>query len=462
MNLKVRAELDVAQQSVIGSMLIDDRCVGNVMAAIGPEDFPSGTCKSTFFHIRKLFLEGRPIDPVVVINAMQGGEAYTKWVTSVMDLTPTAANVLQYCEIVKTATRLLRINDIAAALAEAQAMDDAEGLVAQINSLMVSQTDKRVVSAQDMMLHFMQRMESDEKPEYIKTGIAGLDGSTFLELGDMVGIGAAPSAGKTAFALQWAIQLATKYRVGFYSLETHEEKVADRMVASESGVDLPDIKKRVFQSDVWDKLASATSKIAGLSLNFVQASDMSASSIVSEALARRHQIIFVDYLQIVPGDRKHRDGRYDVVTEASMTFHRAAANHKILTVLLSQLSRPSKNKDGQPIPPSMHSFRESGQIEQDLDLALLMYQADPDNFRSDRLMKIGKNKEGTKATVTLTFDGAHQTFAQAKVSTYAQLKEIGKQAAKEGKPGEADETGLKDSTASAWQVLEGEELPLPF
>ena len=115
-------------------------------------------------------------------------------------------------------------------------------------------------------------------------------------------------------------------------------------------------------------------------------------------------MLFVDYLQLLRGGGK---GRYEDVTELSLGLQTLAQQHKVLVVALAQLARPEK-RDGKPVPPSMSSLRESGQIEQDADVVALMYPEDPENNRSRRVFKVSKNKEGEKLTLKFAFDGATQ------------------------------------------------------
>lgn len=460
MDAQLESRIREAQVAVVGAMLIDDRCIGDVLAEIGPDDFPAGPYKSTFLCIRKLFSEGRPVDPVTVLDAIQGKEGYAKFLHECMDLTPTATNVLEYCQILKRLTRVSRISELASSLVLARELDDAKGLVDQINALMVEQNSTQILTAPELAEDFIRRMEADEKPTYIGCGIRAIDETTFIELGDVVGIGAAPSTGKTAFGLQWAAYLAPAYRVGFFSLETNAAKVEDRIFAGHANVELADLKRRNLDSESWVRITDAASRFSEYKFDFVPASGMTASDIISTALSRRHQVIFVDYLQLVAGEsRRDRDIR-EIVTETSKAFHQAAQRHGILTVLLSQLRRPEKIK-GQYVPPDMHSFRESGQIEQDLDVALLMFLDDPDNYRGNRRIKIGKNKEGEKGSLELAFDGRYQRFEEVK-STYKDLRQIAADAKRAGRRGEADDTGLEDRAQLQLVELTERDNELPF
>lgn len=399
-----------AQTAIIGSMLIDAGCIGEVLTAVSEDDFPSGGHRTVFSTIKALFSAGTPVDPVIVAGKLD--EAYRQFLMQCMEVTPTAAHAGEYCKILRENARLLQLQDLGEQLRTVSDLDTARGLAEKVNRLMVERSGLQIFSAKDLALNFYKRMSNEKKPEYIKTGFSGLDRKLFIEPGDMVGIGAAPSTGKTAFALQWATNLARKYRVGFYSLETGPEKITDRVIARTADVSLQDIKVRTFDQDAWVRLGRACSDFSDVAFELIHASGMTASDIMATAISRRQQIIFIDYLQLVASGSRSNHSALEVVTESSITFHRAAQQNSITVVVLSQLSRPRK-EDGKPVPPDMHSFRESGQIEQDLDVALLMYLSNPDDYKSDRRIKIGKNKEGEKGQIDISFDGVMQRFGPA-------------------------------------------------
>ena len=435
---QLEARLQEAQFSIVGSMLIDDRCIGDVLANISVEDFPNGVYRSIFDTMRQLFCAGRPVDPVIVLDAMQGGKQLQSCIMQCMEVTPTSANVLEYCRILRELSRVSRLQEIGLALTSAASLDEAGKLVSQANGLMVQQFGVLEMDASQLMMDFYRRMHDDKKPDYIRCGIAEIDRVLYLELGDMVGIGAAPSTGKTAFALQWAAKLAPSYRVGFYSLETGPAKVTDRMIAQMAHQPLATLKDRCIGEKDWERIGEVSNEFSKGDFKFVQASGMSVEDIISHAVSRRRQIIFVDYLQLVGSSTRNKTSSLDVVTHTSMMLHQAAQQHNMLVVALSQLSRPEK-VNGKYRPPDMHSFRESGQIEQDLDVALLLYLDDPDNYRSDRICKVGKNKEGEKARVQLAFDGRYQRFY---FDTAAEIQRIAKaeqQKAKKEKQAQAEQ-----------------------
>lgn len=444
-----------AQTSIIGSMLIDDRCIGDVLTTVSAEDF-TGTHKTVFSCIKQLFTAGEAVDPVIVSGKLD--KTYGDFLLQCIDVTPTAAHAMEYCKLLREDSRLLQLQDLGEQLRTVSDLDTARGLAAKINSLLVEQSGVEIFSAADLALDFYNRMSSKEKPEYISTGFTMLDEKTYLELGDYVGIGAEPSTGKTAFALQWAILLAKKHRVGFFSLETNKSKAADRIFANQADLPLQSIKERSFSEEDWTRIANRCSYVTGLKLEFIHAANWTAEDIVSTAVSKRHEIIFVDYLQKVAGAGRSQD-RYEIVTNTSRTFHAAAQRNHMTVIALSQLSRPLKEK-GKQTPPNMHSFRESGQIEQDLDLALLMYLVNPDDYRSDRRIKIGKNKEGEKGVVDLSFDGRLQKFSTSVKGAYNEMQKMARKA-------KAEMTQIRMEEEYAASEREGKQFeevdePVPF
>lgn len=399
------------QASIIGSMLIDDACIAPVLAELGSENFPPGPYKSTFQRIKSLFLAGRPVDPMTVLDAMQGGERYADFLRDCMEVTPTAANVLEYCAILRERTRMARIRDAARELAEAGDPEAQDALLDKLNGL---RTDRRVqvVTAGDAARDFLERMRARKKPEYLPWGLPGLDKLLEVELGDDVVLGGFSSAGKTLLSVQFAREQAKRYRVGYYSLETSIRKLVDRSMAGMSGVPLRTIKDMSFSTQDLTKLTASANQYAGLHFDHIDGSSLrGVQDIISTALSRRHQIIYIDYLQIlVPENSGQR--LYESVTTLSKTLHRAAQTHGITVVLLSQLTRPPQQKELGTFQPTMNSFKESGQIENDADVAMLLYLSDPNDYRSPRVLRVAKNKDGPRDMLALAFDGPTMTMTE--------------------------------------------------
>lgn len=407
-----------AQQSVVGSMLIDDRCVGAVLSKLREEDFTDGACKSAFRVIRELFTEGRPVDPVTVLDAMHGGETYANWLADLMKITPTAANVEFYADIVKRSTALYRLREQADRLLLAADLDEARRIVQDMSALTTDAGRVERMTAAQLAEDFIRRITSEDKPEYLPWGFPSADRIVYAERGDLCLLGGYPSAGKTLLSIQMALAQAKRYRVGYYTLETRPEKMADRMFAHLAKLSLEAIKRRDLPDQALARAAQAAALFTSETpIDFIRGAGLTVDDIAADAVAKGYEIIYTDYLQLIEVPGMRPGDRYGAVTAVSRGLKIFGQRTNTTVVALAQLSRPEKEKTGKGgeqklIPPSMQSFRESGQIEQDADVAFLLWAEDPNNNQSQRTFKLGKNKEGRKFSVSLAFNGPMQTMIE--------------------------------------------------
>lgn len=409
-----------AQLSVIGSMLIDDRCVPLVLSKLRPEDFIDAKCRSTFTAIRKLVQEGRPVDAVTIAHAMQGGEKYAQWLWDVGDRTPTAANVGEYIPIVREKAMLYRFRELCGLGGDCLDIETAVELSRKM-SLVLSATDRMpMMTGPERVADFFERMRNPEKPRYLPWGIPTADRSVYAELGDMILLGGYASSGKTLLSILMAqAQAKAGYKVGYYSLETSPQKMTDRQFSSLAGVPLQKIKTKDFTESEWGRFAEAGSFAAtegGFAV--IDASGSTVDDIAAHAIGHGFQVIYVDYVQnlLVPGMRSTED--YARITTISQTLKTFSRSTKTAVVALAQLTRPggdgSKGKtDENPSMPTMHSFKGTGQLEQDADVAFLVFPANRKDNDSNRKFLIAKNKEGWRPpAVELVFHGDTQTMVE--------------------------------------------------
>lgn len=404
-----------AQNSVIGSMLIDDRCVPLVLSKLREDDFIDPICRNFFRAIRELALENKPVDPVVVMGKLGARDGYVQWAREVMELTPTAANVASYIPEVRRAARRRTILELADRLPGA-GDDELETLVRKMFAALSATERMPRMTASERAGDFFERMKGKDKPRYLPWGIPTADRAVFAQLGDMILLGGYASSGKTLLSIAMAMaQAKAGYRVGYYSLETSPQKMMDRQIAALAQVPLGKIKQREFFDAEWSKLAGAVNYAATTCpFDVIQAAGSAVDDIAADAIGHGYQVIYVDYVQLVQAPGVRATDRYAVVTAVSQGLKTFAQSTHTAVVALAQLSRPEKSRDkaGKPIPPSMHSFRESGQLEQDADAAFLVYPSNPDDNTSNRIFKIGKNKEGPRAKAELAFRGDTQTMVE--------------------------------------------------
>ena len=193
-----------AQQSVIGSILIDDRCMPLVLSKLREEDFTDSTCRSFFRAARELATEGRSIDPVTVLGKLKDNGEYVPWARQVMDMTPTAANVGEYISQVLEASMMYRFRALCESGMRCQDSTQAAELAQKI-PLVFSATERMsCMTAEERATDFYQRMQSTDKPKYLPWGFPTIDRITYAELGDMILLGGYSSSGKTLLSILMA------------------------------------------------------------------------------------------------------------------------------------------------------------------------------------------------------------------------------------------------------------------
>lgn len=396
----VQSKLD-AEYAVLGSVLIDDRCAGEMLSRLRGEDF-CDQLRPVYFAIRHLFQGGQAVDPVAVVQILGGGD-YRKLIFHLMEITPTSANCKVYIDLLLQQAQLLRVRDLAAAFVDNPDSDSIPDLMAAVGAASGGSRHTNRYTAEARWLRFLDR-QTGEPRKYVDWSFPALNRAVQTEPGDFILIGAEPSAGKTALAIQLADGQSRTMRVGFYSLETSEEKLTDRQMAMRNALPLRDIKNQSIPERTWESMVSNSPTFCARSFDVIEAAGWSALDVETDAVSKGYDVVYVDYLQLLRWERGETE--YQAVTRTTKQLHTFAQRRKVTVVALSQFSR---NKDHQE--PTMQSLRSSGQIEADADAILLLYCSAKDKMDpKTRRLKVAKNKEGPKGTIPLTFDGATQRF----------------------------------------------------
>ena len=399
-----------AENAVLGAMLLDEALASKILAAIDPADIYDPGNKRIYQAARALLREGATVDPVAICGKL--GKVSEERLLQLMEITPTTANWREYAAIMHEQAALQRIKDLAVELTDADTLDQCRDKIATLGEVLSTGTPLEVWSMGQAYRHFMAAQAADSKREYITYGIRELDEGTYTEPGDVVVIGGEPSAGKTAFALAIAYHMGKTHKVGFFSLETTREKLTDRLVAGGIGIDFNRIKQQSLDEDDWQKVAQSGDDFTRRSVSLIRSSGMTVDQIAAVSRSYGFDVIFVDYVQLIRADGRSRGDRYNEVSAISRELHTFAQSTGTLVVELAQLSRPAEK--GKWAEPSMHSLRETGQLEQDADAIMLLYRPkpgsdmDPDKHR---ILKIAKQKEGRVGKWPLYFDGVHQSFS---------------------------------------------------
>lgn len=398
------------ETAVVGSMLIDDKCIGPVLPELDEEDFCHAPYRHLFAAMKTMFLAGKPVDPKTVCGYLRDdSRQMVELMRQCMEVTPTAANAVYYARDLRAESRRLRRQELGYALSQEGDPEKQEMLINKLNALSVDKRGSQAVPLTELLLDFMDRMRDPTPPKYIPWGVETLDSKLYFEPGDLTVLGGFPSAGKTLLSLLFALRQAREYRVGYYSLETSAAKISDRLVAAHAPVALSDIKRHTLTTQDCAAIAEMIRREENTNFDYINAAGMTVADITAMALSRRHQIIYVDYLQKL---RAKGNSRYEIVTAISSDLQLLSKSTGIAVVALSQLTQSDKGKDGKAVPPTMSDLRESGQIGQDADIILLLWPENMSDYLSNRVLKIGKNKDGPRGRLTLEFDGLHQTMQE--------------------------------------------------
>lgn len=388
------------QEAVLGSALIEPDLVPKVISTTRKADF-CGPAQTVRNAMDQLLQAGKPVD-IVSLAAALGGD-YRSYLAQLMELTPTAANVDYYIDLCREQAKVCTIRSLAAELAEQTTSEGIRKLLEKANALMVDKASLKIRTMEDLLHSFMDR--HSRQAIYLSWPIHELNDRLYCERGDFILVGGYPSAGKSAWSLQCAWHWAQKHKVGFFSLETSPDKLFDRLSSHMMGLSMDDIKRNNISQQQWDGICQDVARVTAGKLEIIPAAGMSPADIRSVIMMRRYEIVIVDYVQLIAAAGGNRT---EQVTNISLALHRMAQDMGVTIVALSQLKRK-----GDDSTPESSDLRESGQLEQDADVIMMLKLKDKDQPGGPRGLYITKNKEGSCPMITLDFDGKHQTFSKA-------------------------------------------------
>ena len=422
-----------AEQAVIGSMLIDPECIPQVIELLRPDDFYIEENRRIFETIYSMFNNAMRIDAVTVLDQLKGAGLYDDaggraYLMQLMDVTPTAAGVREYAAIVRDKSML---RAIAAAGAEIEklalegggtAADIAELAEQKIYNVRQGREIKGLSPIKsvimDLYAQLDERSRSDSDIPGITTGFRDLDHAlTGLNKSDLILVAARPGMGKTAFALNIALNAAkaSKKDVVVFQLEMSKDQLAGRFLASEALIESQKLKTGNLSEDDWIKIARATNVLAKTRIYV----DDNPAITVAEIKAKCRRLsdglglIVIDYLQLMQSGGRRNDNRTQEVAEISRALKIMAKELNVPVVCLSQLSRAAEQRADKK--PMLSDLRESGAIEQDADIVLFIYRDDYYNDDSENKnvaeILIAKNRHGATGSVNLQWIGQYTTFS---------------------------------------------------
>ena len=440
-----------AEASVIGSMLIEPKCVPELMQELTAEDFTDGTLRLYFETIRRNFLQRIPLDIVTVVSSLGvGEEAQNRHAAKMVDLmtmTPTAANCLYYARIIRDRRQLRQIQAACAAAAQGKTLEDARELLTKAAGLLVQKQADRDKGYGDLIAELVSRQDKTE-PDYLDWGIPALNEKLHAGPGRFVILGADSSVGKTALALQFALQISKRKRVGFFSYET-----------------TLGLKGKHLTDEEMDAIMEAGERSDKRQLRILETARYTVEDIRAKTIARGFQVIFVDYVQMIPTRRKDR---YEAVTEISIGLHALAQELGVTVIGLSQVTVPDTDKKGRRRYISKEDLRESRQLKQDADVILLLDLVDPAVRSGDRVLQIEKNRDGPLAHLFLSFDPSRMRFsymeppesdADRKSRERCEKMDANREAKREKERREAEQKERQGSLFTEWEDVNESEIP---
>ena len=424
-----------AEQAVLGSMLIDPRCVPDVIEQLRPEDFYIRQNREIYETIYSMFNFSLTIDPVTVLENMRKNGVYDEnvsrnYILQLMDTTPTAANVGEYVAIIKDKTLLRRIaetaGDMTAMVQQGtdSGQDVLEAAEQRVYAIRQGRAARGLTPISAVLLDVYDRLNelaaSDAAVPGLSTGLGDLDlAISGLNKSDLILLAARPGMGKTSMALNILLH-AGKFSgksVAFFSLEMSREQLVLRLISNESFVDNKKLVTGKLNESDWEKVAAAADALNRTKILIDDDSTVSVADI--NAKCRRVEdlgMVVIDYLQLMTsavGKERIGDNRQQIVSDISRALKIMAKELNVPVLCLSQLSRANESRTNKR--PMLSDLRESGAIEQDADIVMFLYREDYYEKESENhnLAEciIAKNRHGETRTVELQWLPEYTTFS---------------------------------------------------
>ncbi|MBQ6711082.1 MAG: replicative DNA helicase [Clostridia bacterium] len=419
-----------AEQSVLGSMLVDPRTVSDVMEILKMEDFYMEANRLTYEAIQKMFLDGRSIDPVTVleeITRMGYREKVPRdYILQLVEITPHAANVMDYARIVRSKSMLRELQQVGADIidltrAEEEEADTVADLAEQ--KVYAVRQGREVqgftplnVAISEVYANLDELATSAGKLPGLPTGFAMLDQYIGgLNKSDLILLGARPGMGKTAIALNMAMSAAKKSdkTVVIFQLEMSRTQLATRLLSAEGFIDSKKLRLGNLTDEDWQNMANATESLNRLNILIDENSGITVPEMKAKCrrLGDQLGLIVIDYLQLMHTP-KHTDNRVQEVAEISRSLKIMAKELNVPVLCCCQLSRgPEGRQDKRPM---LSDLRESGSIEQDADIVLFIYRDDYYNNEGENKnaaeLIVAKNRHGETGKIDLQWLGQFTAF----------------------------------------------------
>ena len=430
---RVKPHSTEAEQSVIGSMIMDRDAIMAASDILTPDDFYNKQYGIMYKAMVDIYSEGKPVDLVTLQERLKTMNvppevSSLEFVRELITAVPTSANIKHYANIVKeksTLRNVIKVNeDITNACYQGQTSSDAilEETEKQLFKLLQSRGAEELTPIKDVVMEAVNKIEAAAKLDGnvtgVPTGFIDLDYRTAgLQPSDLILIAARPSMGKTAFALNLAASAAVKRHLttAIFSLEMSKVQLMNRFLSMESGVNAQDMRIGSLTDGDWERLVEAAATLGDSSLVIDDTPGISISDLRSKCrkikLEKNLGLIIIDYIQLMTSNSKS-ESRQQEVSEISRSLKALARELNVPVIALSQLSRAVEQRPDHR--PMLSDLRESGAIEQDADVVMFLYRDEYYKKDTDRPgvaeVIIAKQRNGATGTVELAWIGSKQRF----------------------------------------------------
>lgn len=421
----------IAEQALIGSVLIDPSIFSQVSELIKRDDIYNAGLQEVWAAFERLDSKGEPIDQVTVYEEAKAYPGIANIITETMTSTPYAGNPQAYAKIVADQAVYRRLIEAARKIAELgysspdsteQALDRAESILFSASR---SQRSGRFWTAPEMVgraYDRIARIAAGENRAGVPTGIASIDRVTGgWQKSDLIIIAARPSVGKTALATTMAMNAAAAgKKIAIFSIEMSSEQIGARMLSAASGVPLHKIRQGVQNGMDLARIAAGVYEVEQAEINVDDSPAATPGELRSKCRRllsdRGVDLIIVDYLQLMSPDRVSRDGnRVNDVSDISRGLKMLARELNVPVIALSQLSRSSEYRESGE--PRLSDLRDSGAIEQDADVVLMLWKKGDvafDDIDETVYAKIAKHRNGPTGLAELQFHRPTAKFSEVK------------------------------------------------
>ena len=426
-----------AEQSVIGSMIIDKSAIAQVAEKLTEDDFYRDGHKIIYKSIFEMFKNDMAVDLVTLLEYLKSTDQLEKaggvtYITEVSSSVPTTANLSSYIKIVEEKSILRRLIKASTAIIEDSynKQGEVEGVLDLAEKKIFDIAEKRSTSDFEALSDVLERgfleierlFNNKGQITGVPSGFTDLDAKTSgFQKGDMVLIAARPSMGKTTFALNIAENAALREgkSVVIFSLEMPKEQLAYKLLCSEANVDMLKLRTGNLDDKDWENIARATGPLSKAKIYIDDTAGVTVVEMRSKCRRLKMEygidLILIDYLQLMSGSSS--ENRQQEVSEISRSIKALAKEMECPVIALSQLSRaPEQRADHRPM---LSDLRESGSIEQDADLVMFLYRDEYYNKETeDKNMAeciVAKHRNGPVGTVKMAFLGALSKFGDLDV-----------------------------------------------